>query len=147
MEKWEERLTEFVSELSKKKECDLQTGSLDKWEPEIKDFFKSTVNPVFEEIAFGITKLGRQVTRRKARFVGGLVDFAEQMTIEFKGEYEFCYEIGIEPFTGTPRAKVRSTASMEQREWHTAANDFRDITKDGLAEEFMAMYNYKMKNP
>jgi hypothetical protein len=26
-------------------------------------------------------------------------------------------------------------------------NDFKDITKDGLAEEFMAMYNDKMKHP
>jgi hypothetical protein len=147
MEKWGEQFTEFFSELSKTTKRQPQSDNLDKSEPQIEDFFISTVDPVFEEMAIGFTKLGRQVTTRKAKLVGQLVEVVERITIEFNGEEEFCYEIGIETFVQTPRAKVRSSASKEERYWHTFAEDFREVTKELLVEAIITTYNYSLKIP
>jgi hypothetical protein len=144
--KWKEQLAEFFSEMREEPESERQPGIPDEREQEIKHFFKTTVDPVFAEVDAGFTKLGRQVTLRKARLVGHLVNVVERITIEFNRAQEFCYEIGI--VTSTRKAMVRGGRVTETSyaQWHSTAYDFRQITKEHLAEEIISTYNYSVKH-
>lgn len=144
--KWKKELSDFFSELERGPDPEPELGSLEKWEPEINEFFTSTVGPVFDEITNGFTNLGMRVNRRKTTG-GPLGKIGEQITILSKDKERFIYEISIEPFTPTPRAKDMSWKIWQRgpSTWSSFSNDFRDITKDLLAEQFISRYRYSFR--
>lgn len=140
--KWKKELSDFFSELERGPDPEPQLASLEKWELEINEFFASTVGPVFEEITNGFTNLGMRINRRKTTGGPPLGRIGERITILSKDKERFVYEISIEPFTPTPRAKNISWNIWQRgpSTWSSFANDFREITKGLLTEQFIDRY-------